>query len=871
MNPSSKTFYHPYSPYDIQVQFMRSLYTCIEECKVGIFESPTGTVSILTPEGGVGKSLSLICGSLTWLRDHKRSVFLEDIENSDGDDEPEWILQYSRKEKRRTIRERRKRVEDRLSRIRKEELLREKAAIANIPFKKQRLEDGKRHLDKMADDGAFELDEYDSDNQETSAHDAKGNSDLSATTIALLEKLSGSAKIQDDFEEENPVKIFYCSRTHSQLAQFARELRRVAFPPSIPPETEDGEIDTQGEGRRHPDTELEEPTKHVSLGSRKTMCINPKVRRLGNATAINERCLDLQSSNVLPEHKCPFAPSKENELAISDFRDHVLAEVHDIEDIGKIGQRTGICPYYASRSVIGHSEIVTLPYQLLLQKSARDALDISLKDHVIIIDEAHNLMDVIANIHSVNVSLTQLRIGLEQLTIYARKYKARLKGKNRVYVAQVMRLLGAIAKYLESVLAARELREGAVDPSYLMSGKGVDQINLHKLSRYLQESKLARKVDGYIESSTSLEEKNSETSTTVPVLFQVQSFLLSLMNPSAEGRLFFEKNGNDVLLKYTLLDPTAHFREAVEEARAVILAGGTMSPMSDYRDHLFSYLAPGQLRTFSYGHVIPTSNLSARPVSRGILDTEFDFTFEKRNSRAMIIDLGKTISEICKATPDGVVAFFPSYDFLNQVVEIWKQPCSNSGNPSILDSLGLVKPLLYESKEKAMNTEALLQKYANFIDEGKGALLLSVMGGKLSEGINFSDRLGRGVIVIGLPFANIRSAEWQAKIQYVERKTYERSSGGEETRRSKAKLAGRDFYENACMRVVNQCIGRAIRHQHDYAAILMFDRRYGTARIQSKLPEWIRRSLVSAPIGATINNLYTFFEEKSSIEVTKEK
>ncbi|KMU88272.1 ATP-dependent DNA helicase Chl1 [Coccidioides immitis H538.4] len=368
----------------------------------------------------------------------------------------------------------------------------------------------------MADDGAFELDEYDSDNQETSTHDAKSNSDLSATTIALLEKLSGSAEIQDDFEEENAVKIFYCSRTHSQLAQFARELRRVVFPPSIPPETEDGEIDTQGEGRRHPDTELEEPTKHVSLGSRKTMCINPKVRRLGNATAINERCLDLQS---------------------------------------KIGQRTGICPYYASRSVIGHSE-------LLLQKSARDALDISLKDHVIIIDEAHNLMDVIANIHSVNVSLTQLRIGLEQLTIYARKYKARLKGKNRVYVAQVMRLLGSIAKYLESVLAARELREGAVDPSYLMSGKGIDQINLHKLSRYLQESKLARKVDGYIESSTSLEEKNPETSTTVPVLFQVQSFLLSLMNPSAEGRLFFEKNGNDVLLKYTLLDPTAHFREA---------------------------------------------------------------------------------------------------------------------------------------------------------------------------------------------------------------------------------------------------------------------------------------------------------------------
>lgn len=35
-------FHHPYTPYDIQLQFMNSLYDCIEAGKVGIFESPTG-------------------------------------------------------------------------------------------------------------------------------------------------------------------------------------------------------------------------------------------------------------------------------------------------------------------------------------------------------------------------------------------------------------------------------------------------------------------------------------------------------------------------------------------------------------------------------------------------------------------------------------------------------------------------------------------------------------------------------------------------------------------------------------------------------------------------------------------------------------
>lgn len=35
-------FHHPYSPYDIQLQLMRALYSCLEQGKVAVFESPTG-------------------------------------------------------------------------------------------------------------------------------------------------------------------------------------------------------------------------------------------------------------------------------------------------------------------------------------------------------------------------------------------------------------------------------------------------------------------------------------------------------------------------------------------------------------------------------------------------------------------------------------------------------------------------------------------------------------------------------------------------------------------------------------------------------------------------------------------------------------
>jgi chromosome transmission fidelity protein 1 len=199
---------------------------------------------------------------------------------------------------------------------------------------------------------------------------------------------------------------------------------------------------------------------------------------------------------------------------------------------------------------------------------------------VVIIDEAHNLMDSISNIHSIVVTLDQLRLALSQVTAYARQYKTRLKGKNRVYVTQVIRLIASIADHLQSILQGRQSAEGIVQYADLLAGKGVDQINPHKLCHYLRESKLARKVDGFIEYCQQEAGQASGEKVMVPVLLHVQNFILSLMNPAAEGRWFYAKKDGSIQLQYMLLDPANHFRDIVEDARSVILAGGTMSPVS---------------------------------------------------------------------------------------------------------------------------------------------------------------------------------------------------------------------------------------------------------------------------------------------------
>ena len=105
MEPSNEEFYHPYEPYSIQLDFMQKLYRCIENGNVGIFESPTGT----------GKSLSLICAALTWLRDDERRRVLGEQKNEANLD---WLEVAERKAQTQQLLEARKEVEEKLQAIR---------------------------------------------------------------------------------------------------------------------------------------------------------------------------------------------------------------------------------------------------------------------------------------------------------------------------------------------------------------------------------------------------------------------------------------------------------------------------------------------------------------------------------------------------------------------------------------------------------------------------------------------------------------------------------------------------------------------------------------------------------------------------------
>ncbi|KAL8951114.1 MAG: hypothetical protein Q9222_002886 [Ikaeria aurantiellina] len=344
MAATERDFKHPFVPYDIQIQLMNAVYDCIEQGKVGIFESPTGT----------GKSLSLICSTLAWLRDEQKRTFDTKVNVDEDAKEPAWVGDQARKQRTESLIQQRLQLEHRLAQIREKEHRQKQQYEKGQPLKKRAKVHHENPSPDSEDERHFMLDDYESDDerQKLNAARAPGNG-LSLASSRLMQALSapsGAVQEEVDPELDDEPKIFFCSRTHSQLTQFVNELRRVKFGSDVWMEKEDEQSSKS--------TQLQNVIKHLPLGSRKNLCINPKVAGCGSSMSINERCLELQQPSTPKEKKCPFLPNKENEVLVNEFRDHSLADIRDIEDLGTLGKRIGICPYYAARASIKPSEVV---------------------------------------------------------------------------------------------------------------------------------------------------------------------------------------------------------------------------------------------------------------------------------------------------------------------------------------------------------------------------------------------------------------------------------------------------------------------------------------------------------------------------------
>ncbi|KAF5281968.1 hypothetical protein FQA39_LY00492 [Lamprigera yunnana] len=816
-------FDFPFPPYAIQHEFMSNLYGAIENSKLGIFESPTGT----------GKSLSIICGALQWLKDHnkrERDDILSEMQSLQSaleklvPDTTDWITTQAQ--------------EIVLNR-KLNELRRNHQLIEEYDKKIEKLRENRKTKKELKRNKFFQPEAVEDD--------------------MLLEEVSD--KIEEEHEENDtvkyvPVKIFICSRTHSQLSQLVGEIIKSPF------------------GR---------DSRAVSLASRQSYCINPSVTKLKNLSLINEKCLDMHNKSknntktgtdgkVLKKQKgscqCPY----KKEQNIDDLMNLSLLEIQDVEDLVTKAKNLNACPYYASRKAVGDAQIVLVPYNTLLHKTTREASGINLKNNVVIIDEAHNLLEALSQIYSTEINYQQLKETEQRLKNYKQKYSKRFSAFNLLCINQLLFIVSNLLRLLDKSSTGNNSCVYTIEDFVLTAE--FDNLNLFKLLKFCRDSRISNKLHSfslkYPLETTLKDTKSSRT--------KVQEFLSSIENqnknivPEAiandniakptthsgnpfltfvsfmEVLTYSYEDGRIVLyrgdekkpkkLHFLLLNPAKQFKDVVEEARAVIVAGGTMKPMSEFRSRLFigAGADSNRIMEFSCDHIIPQENILPLVITKGQNSENLLFNFENRSSMGPI--LKQMLQEVSKNVKGGIVVFFSSYKY-----ESW-----------VYQQLKDVKfdKIVFREPQDTGSVDSVLDAYAAAIrkPDSTGAILFSVVGMFfLCEGLNFSDDLGRCVIVVGLPYANIYSPELKEKMTYLDK--------------TEGKGAGQQFYEAICMKAVNQCIGRAVRHKNDYACVLLLDIRYDRSMVKNSLPGWIKRSLLTSTFSDGMNLMKNFFLQKN--------
>lgn len=820
----------PNEPWPIQVEFMDALYECIDNHQIGIFESPTGS----------GKSLSLICGSLTWLKDNRFvlneaqvKVKLRSLLSNEKNDEPKWVQEQALEDKINQMisildiqRKNRESYDNQLKNIPSFDIKND----LNSFIKKR-----KRSKYEIPEDLSNDNKVNESNNlSEFAKFMLSSNSLFLDSDIHNLDSFSEIEDIINDYvsatriigeEDDNrsdtydliQPKIYVCSRTHSQLAQFAHELRKTVHKDRI---------------------------HTVTIGSRKNTCLNGTVRNLKSLNYMNEACRELIKNST---SKCEYYKGFKEEGEL--YSKLIHKDIEDLEDIVKLGQGLHCCPYFGSRKSLPQSDVILLPYNLIFQKSARESLGIDLRNSIIIIDEAHNIIDAITSMYSVELYQSDLKQCLLELNGYITKFEKRFSSSK----LSKLRILTKIIMNLD---------ESLKDDSKLKSDKNVEIIssctdflhdtqldvyNMFDICQFVLDNKVAFKIQSYthiikkddnnskqIDKDTNLIENKRVTGR--PVLQIVTDFINMLTNSNSDGRVII--NFSEKKFKYTLLHPGKVFNEVAQLSRSIILAGGTMKPVDDILYQLLNSESIKRLKTFSCGHVVNKSNIKLLSLTEGPSKTTFNFRYTNRENIAMLNDFGIVLSNIVNIVPGGIVIFFPSFSYMNYIISFFK-------SKGIWTRLESKKHLFVEPKDGSL-LERMLKKYNFSIDqrsEKHGAVLFSVVGGKLSEGINFSNDYGRMVIMVGLPYPNLKSVELQEKMKYVKEQSQILSKNDKCLKQNIQPESDVEYYENLCMKAVNQSIGRVIRHKEDYAIILLLDERYLRPRILEKIPEWIKPDL----------------------------
>jgi len=240
--------------------------------------------------------------------------------------------------------------------------------------------------------------------------------------------------------------IFYSTRTHSQISQVISELNKTCYEPRI-----------------------------AILSSREFSCANTELKK-----SLAPSVLDIKCAR---EHKnCRFYKN------IEYYSNKNFGNV-DIEDILKQGKAKIFCPFYVERMKVKMSncDLVFMPYNYIFLKEIRESMDIDLKKSILVIDEAHNVVNNCEEAQTLEITIKDF----EEMIIDLNEVYKEIK-KNK--------------KYTDSNIIIEENEQNLDDNNYNYENKN-GLIYTLRFEFLMEEIKLIKNI---IESVTSNKEKFEE-------------------------------------------------------------------------------------------------------------------------------------------------------------------------------------------------------------------------------------------------------------------------------------------------------------------------------------------------------------------------
>ncbi|EFA78488.1 transcription factor IIH component [Heterostelium album PN500] len=271
-------------------------------------------------------------------------------------------------------------------------------------------------------------------------------------------------------------------------------------------------------------------------------------------------------------------------------------------------------------------------------------------------------------------------------------------------------------------------------------------------------------------------------------------------------------NQYDPIFQFCCLDASIGMKPIFDKYKSVIITSGTLSPIDIYQKIL--NFRPSLVEQLSMS--LHRSCICPCILTRGSDQISVSTKFDVRADTAVIRNYGALLVEMSAIVPDGIICFFTSYSYMEQIVSVWNEM-------GLLNNI-LNNKLIFVETSDAAESALALQNYKKACDSGRGAVLLSVARGKVSEGIDFDNQYGRCVILYGIPYINTESRVLRARLEY---------------QRDKYQIKENEFLTFDAMRTASQCVGRVIRGKSDYGIMIFADKRYNRLDKRNKLPQWI--------------------------------